>query len=669
MSQTTMVPPKHLSLLLPSRVMTWILRCCWNARISLIDVSAIAKPMKRCVLVSLMILGSVWVFAQEARTVDGTLNNPYAPNMGAANTIMKRLAPALYADGIGVPVDRMNPRIISNLMFDQTDNTNDPKGLSAYVWVFGQFIDHDITLVPDEENETLMIRVPDGDLIGPVIPIKRSVFDPATGINSPRQHINAITSFIDGSGIYGSDAFRANWLRTFQDGKLRTSSDDLLPLSTLSGEYNSNIDPLAPFMAKLTPNDPNPTFVAGDVRANENLYLLAVHTLFVREHNRQCDQIKKQHPDWNDEQIFQHARRKIGGFIESITYNEWLPAMGVPMSEYTGYQSNVDAGISNEFSAAAFRLGHTLINSQILRVDNKGEEIPQGHLSLRDAFFQPLQMITGGGLDPLFKGMATQVQQEFDCKVVNDVRNFLFGAPGQGGLDLAAINIMRGRERGLADYNTIRASVGLQRITKFSEITSKTDVSRLLAQIYGDVNNIDPWVGMLSEDPMEGTIFGPTVTEIMHRQFTELRDGDRFFYKNDPALSPAEVAEIDNTKFSAIIKRNTGISLMQDNVFQAMPHEQIPHSGVVVAKRNLDMAIYPNPVNSEMHMKVYASHASSCQLRLINMLGQESMFRELNLLEGENDFVIPVSDQIVRGTYLVQLRMGDVINVYKISKL
>ncbi|HQU53094.1 MAG TPA: peroxidase family protein, partial [Saprospiraceae bacterium] len=148
-----------------------------------------------------------------------------------------------------------------------------------------------------------------------------------------------------------------------------------------------------------------------------------------------------------------------------------------------------------------------------------------------------------------------------------------------------------------------------------------------------------------------------------------LRDGDRFFYKNDPALSPAEVAEIDNTKFSAIIKRNTGISLMQDNVFQAMPHEQIPHSGVVVAKRNLDMAIYPNPVNSEMHMKVYASHASSCQLRLINMLGQESMFRELNLLEGENDFVIPVSDQIVRGTYLVQLRMGDVINVYKISKL
>ncbi|MEZ4899318.1 MAG: peroxidase family protein [Saprospiraceae bacterium] len=625
--------------------------------------------MKRCVLVSLLVLGSVLVFSQETRTFDGTLNNPVDPTIGSAGSTMKRLAPAQYADGIGAPVERMNPRIISNLMFDQPGNINDQKGLSAFVWVFGQFIDHDITLAPDEDNETLMIRVPDGDIIGPVIPIKRSVFDPATGVTTPRQHINAITAFIDGSGIYGSNEQRANWLRTFQDGKLRTSSDDLLPLSTITGEYNSNIDPLAPFMAKLTPNDPNPTFVAGDVRANENLYLLAVHTLFVREHNRQCDLIKKQHPGWNDEQIYQLARRKVSGFIESITYNEWLPAMGVALAEYSGYQPQTNPQISNEFSAAAFRLGHTLINSQILRVDNKGQEIPQGHLSLRQAFFQPLQMITGGGLDPLFKGMATQVQQEFDCKVVNDVRNFLFGAPGQGGLDLAAINIMRGRERGLADYNTIRAAIGLQRITKFSDITAKTDVSRLLAQIYGDVNNIDPWVGMLSEDPMEGTIFGPTVNEIMRLQFSELRDGDRFFYLNDPALTPAEVTEIDQTRFSDIIKRNTTISLMQDNVFQAMPHEQIPHSGVVVAKRNLDMAIYPNPVAEEMHMKIYASHDSDCELRLINMLGQESMVRQLTLQEGENDLIVPMSGQIVPGTYLIQLRMGESINVYKISKL
>ena len=199
MIQTTSERSKRLSLLLPSGLINRILRCCWNTHGSLIDVIAIAKPMKRCVLVSLLVLGSVLVFSQETRTFDGTLNNPVDPTIGSAGSTMKRLAPAQYADGIGAPVERMNPRIISNLMFDQPGNINDQKGLSAFVWVFGQFIDHDITLAPDEDNETLMIRVPDGDIIGPVIPIKRSVFDPATGVTTPRQHINAITAFIDGS--------------------------------------------------------------------------------------------------------------------------------------------------------------------------------------------------------------------------------------------------------------------------------------------------------------------------------------------------------------------------------------------------------------------------------------------------------------------------------------
>ena len=68
-------------------------------------------------------------------------------------------------------------------------------------------------------------------------------------------------------------------------------------------------------------------------------------------------------------------------------------------------------------------------------------------------------------------------------------------------------------------------------------------------------------------------------------------------------------------------------------------------------------------------MKIYASHDSDCELRLINMLGQESMVRQLTLQEGENDLIVPMSGQIVPGTYLIQLRMGESINVYKISKL
>ena len=90
--------------------------------------------------------------------------------------------------------------------------------------------------------------------------------------------------------------------------------------------------------------------------------------------------------------------------------------------------------------------------------------------------------------------MATQVEQDCDGKVVDDVRNFLFGPPqfGLGGLDLAAINIQRGRERGLADFNTIRTNLGLPAYTSFSEICSDPTVYGELQDLYNnDINNID----------------------------------------------------------------------------------------------------------------------------------------------------------------------------------
>jgi len=87
--------------------------------------------------------------------------------------------------------------------------------------------------------------------------------------------------------------------------------------------------------------------------------------------------------------------------------------------------------------------------------------------------------------------------------------------------------------------------------------------------------NIDPWVGMLAEAHMDNALFGETVMAIMHQQFTALRDGDRFYYENDPALSEEEKAMIKNTKFSDIIMRNTDIQLMQGNVFQATEHRSI----------------------------------------------------------------------------------------------
>lgn len=537
--------------------------------------------MKKHITLSLTLVFFVTLlFAQEVRTYDGSSNNLNNPKWGATHTELTRLAAPAYADKIAAPAgaQRQNPRKLSNALFAQDGPLSDQMGLSDFVWVFGQFIDHDITL-SEGNDEPAMIPVnfpdphfnPGGAIPSVVIPMTRTAVMEGTGTSedNPRQHFNEITAWLDASTVYGSDDFRANWLRTFEDGKLKTSTGNLLPFNTASGEFNDPVYIDAPNMADDV-GMASRLFVAGDIRANENVLLTAYHTLFMREHNRRCEELILQHPDWQDEQIYQHARKIVGGILQRITFDEWLPAMGVELGTYQGYDAQVDPSIINGFSAAAFRLGHTLLSGDILVMDADGNERAEGPLKLRDAFFNPDAFVENGGVDPLFRGMGAQVQQELDAKIVDDVRNFLFGPPGAGGLDLAAININRGRERGLPDFNTYRAALGLTPYNAFREICDDPEVVEVLQSNYSNVNDIDAWVGMLAESHMEGAIFGETVMAFMYKQFAAIRDGDRFYYENDEVLSTKEKAAIKATTMRDVLMRNTGIKLMQDNVFEAV---------------------------------------------------------------------------------------------------
>ncbi|MEM9835897.1 MAG: peroxidase family protein [Bacteroidota bacterium] len=544
--------------------------------------------MKKVILLSLLAFAVASLLAQDPalyRTIDGRQNNLDNPEWGAAGTPLLRVSGNGYVDSISAPAgpDRPNPRFLSNLIFSQDGLLSDPLNMSDFTWVFGQFMDHDLGLTVDG-TESMDIDVPPGDPqfdpmgFGTVkIHMLRNKFMEGTGTSpdNPRQFINELTAFIDGSAVYGSDIETANWLRSFEGGKLKVSAGNLMPYNTIDGEFDSPVDPDAPHMDDAV-GFATRLFVAGDPRANENPLLASYHTIFVREHNRQCDLLAVAHPDWNDEQLYQHARKMVGGLIQSVTYNEWLPTMGVELATYTGYKSDVHPQLANVFTAAAFRLGHTLLNSNILRVDNDGNLLPQGNLTLRQAFFNPLAIPEVGGIEPYFAGMAQQVQQNMDSRIVDDVRNFLFGPPGAGGLDLAAINIMRGRERGLPSFNDIREAYGLPRITFMGEVTPEIiTYSQIFEAYFGNVERMDPWVAMLAEQEMSGRLFGPTITAIMRTQFEALRDGDRFFYLNDPVLTDREKDWIHNTTMRDIIMYNTSITLMQDNVFLAMPFEDI----------------------------------------------------------------------------------------------
>lgn len=238
--------------------------------------------------------------------------------------------------------------------------------------------------------------------------------------------------------------------------------------------------------------------------------------------------------------------------------------------DYTGYYASINPTIFNEFSVGAFRLGHSMLNEQLQRFDENGDEIAAGHLNLMDGFFAGhLLLLEEDDIDPFLRGFATQEHQELDNQVVSDIRNFLFGQPGAGGLDLASLNIQRGRDHGVPSYNDMREAMGLTRYTLFSQITSDQDVADALFDTYGDINDIDLWVGGLSEDNVAGSQLGELFQTIIVKQFTEIRDGDRFWYEND--LSDDEIDLVEATSLADIIIDNTDIddSELQGNVFEA----------------------------------------------------------------------------------------------------
>jgi hypothetical protein len=499
----------------------------------------------------------------DVRTIDGSGNG----TGGAAGSLLLRKRPASYPDdGSGATIiewpERENPRTISNVVVNQSGRSVvNNRRRSDYLWAWGQFLDHDLDLSDNGVAFGIAdIPIPDpSDPLGPApIPFSRSEFAPGTGVPGiPREQLNRITSFIDASNVYGSDAVRAAALRTFSGGQLKTSAGNLLPF---------NVDGL-PNGGGTSPE----MFLAGDIRVNENVVLISMHTLFVREHNRLATLIALLDPDATDEEIYQLARKIVGAEMQQITYGEFLPAVLGPYAPDPAalpYDPGVVAAIANEFSTAFFRFGHTLLSAN-LKLSGAG--FATERLPLRNAFFSP-SFVSGNpiNVDRLLIGAQEQLCQEVDNMIIDDVRNFLFGPPGAGGMDLASLNLQRGRDHGLPDYNSLRAAYGLPRVNAFSEITSKTGVQWRLSQVYVHVDEIDPWIGGLTEDHLPGASVGPMLQEAFRDQFRRLFQGDRFNYRTDADLGQSlvrAVVDLPSLNLAEIVRMNTVSKMRTPDIF------------------------------------------------------------------------------------------------------
>ena len=511
---------------------------------------------------------------REIRSYDGSSNNQDNPDWGATFSHLQRIAPAFYTDSVSEMAGsaQKSAREISNLLVMQAEGESIPNtyNTSDYLWQWGQFIDHDISLTDGSTLEAEHIIVPTGDVFfdpnstGSVtISFNRAIYDPDTGTdaNNVREQENEITSWIDGSMIYGSDSERNEALREGdQSPFLATSENNLLPRNP-NGFPNAN-----GFVS-----DPSVLFLGGDVRVNEQAVLTAMHTIWVREHNRIATILQAQQPQSDVEDIYEQTRRLVIAKLQIITYDEYLPALlgENTMPDYQGYDDDVNPTTYNEFSTAAYRLGHSEVSDNILRLDADNNPIDEGSLALRDAFFTGIGLyVEEDDIDPVLRGLAKQRHQAIDIKVVNGLRNFLFGRPGSGGFDLISLNIQRGRDHGLASYNDVREAMGLERAEFFSDITSNTTLQTALSNAYNSVDDVELWIGGLSEDPQieTGSQLGELFTAINVKQFDELREGDRFWYQR--YLTDDELEMVEGTTLAEVIRANTNIGdELQSEVF------------------------------------------------------------------------------------------------------
>ncbi len=454
---------------------------------------------------------------------------------------LRRLLPSNYADGRSAPsgADRPNAREISNAVSASTGDKGNKAGASDLFWLWGQFMDHDIDLSKTGDT-AFPIPVPADDprfTSGGSLELERSL-SKENGLGAAQQ-INAITALIDASNVYGSDEAETASLRSGVGGRLTMQADGSLPI----GERGF--------------------YVAGDERVNENIGLTSMHTLFVREHNRLADGFARDNPSWSDDQVFDAARTRVVAQIQAIAVNEFLPVLfgGDGIGSYGGHVPGLDAQVSNSFAAAAYRFGHSMVSDSITPMaadGTKGEEI-----ALKDAFFNPAQF-SETGIDAILRGFSSNEAQAMDTEIVDSLRNFVLAGPGSPRLDLASLNIQRGRDHGLPTLNDARRAFGYPPIMSFDDPAFRDGVGERLASVYGSPEDIDLWVGLLSEKPTGDGLVGPTQETILRDQFERLRAGDPDWY--EARLPASVVAEVNSTSLADVIERNTGVSNLSETV-------------------------------------------------------------------------------------------------------
>nr|CAD7590042.1 unnamed protein product [Timema genevievae] len=497
-----------------------------------------------------------------------------------------------------------NARLLSRTFFPDRDYENQEWTLIAMLW--GQMASHDLALVPMVQigTEGIQCCSDDGESILPAqllhpacMPIyicREDRFYSAFSQHcmnfvrsmttvgqdcklSSAEQLNEVTSYLDLSPVYGSSKSTSDSLRTLCGGRLKASRYKGQQHLPSVQNKTSRCD---------VRNSSEACYSAGDIRVNQNPQLTVLHTILLREHNRVARVLCKLNPHWDDERVYQEARRIVIAEFQHITYYEWLSIFlgQTYINKYKllndgnsysyDYDETANAATLNGFTAGAYRYFHSLVAGHLRMVTEARDTTSV--LRLSDHFNRPEVIRARDNFDSLTRGLTTQKMMETDQFFTTELTNYLFRSTQSFGKDLESIDIQRGRDHGLASYNDFRATCGLSKATCFNDLKgsmSQKDIM-LLSRLYEHVDDVDLFVGGVLERHTDDSLLGPTLQCIIAEQFHRSRTGDRYFYenRNQPyPFTPDQLDEIKKSSLSRLLCDNgNNIRYMQSQGFRQL---------------------------------------------------------------------------------------------------
>jgi peroxidase len=476
------------------------------------------------------------------RTYDGSCNNLVHPWLGKSETPLKRLYPSRYSDFMNEPVYKSlsgklltNPRTIALKVHFPSDVDISVNTLFVF---WGQFLDHDLSMTglitgPDgkpkactcdsKDPDCLNIQIPAND---PVYKDQKCMVTPRSSASFPkyncklgsREQINLLSHWLDLSQVYG--------ITKEDNAKIRLGKDGLLKASSIPGIRYEHL-PLAPKNSSSCQSEKqgSPCFMGTETRLNQNLALMGVHTVMLREHNRIARSLKYMNSRWSDEKVFQETRRLLIAMYQHIVYKDWVPIVigrkmadfyDCSMSSYNdyfyGYDKKTNPHISNEFATAAFRFGHTLITSYVIKADTALNTM--SNMSLADHFLNTKEAFKDYGVDGVLRGTLRQKSTANDGHFTSVINDHLFRNPDKNAetkeFSLSALNINRGRDHALPTYTAYRKLCGLGGSASFNDMDymHKSNLNGMKS-VYENIDDMDLFTGGISEKPVEGGLVGP----------------------------------------------------------------------------------------------------------------------------------------------------------------